>query len=143
MIRGEYIDYLKILHGSSNAVVGILFLYQGSLGLRIRKQRKAGGQGNAALIKRHRRSGPIFALLGVAGYFAGVVLVFFDKGHLVAYPLHLTVGSGIALLVLATFFISRKIRGPESPWRTPHFITGLFILFLYLFQIYTGLNILL
>ncbi len=37
-------DYLKILHGSYNAIVGLLFLYQGSLGLRIKKERKAGGR---------------------------------------------------------------------------------------------------
>jgi Protein of unknown function (DUF4079) len=143
MIRGEYIDYLKILHGSFNAVVGFLFLYQGSLGLRIRRERRAGKQRNAALIGKHRRGGPVFALMGMAGYFAGAVLVFIDKGHLVEYPFHLMTGSGIALLIMTAFIISRKIKGYESPWRTPHFLIGLFILSLYFLQIYIGLNILL
>ena len=44
MVRGDYLDYLKILHGSFNAVVGLLFLHQGLLGLRIRKERRAGGR---------------------------------------------------------------------------------------------------
>jgi hypothetical protein len=42
---------------------------------------------------------------------------------------------------MTTFIISRKIGGSESPWRTPHFVIGLFILFLYPFQIYIGLNV--
>lgn len=136
-------DYLKILHGSFNTIVGLLFLYQGSLGLRIRKERKAGEQRNAAVIKRHRSGGPIYAVLGVAGYLAGIGLVYIDKGNLWVYPYHLLTGSVIALLIMTTFVISRKIGDSESPWRTPHFVIGLFILFLYLLQIYIGLNILL
>jgi hypothetical protein len=143
MIPAEYVDYLKILHGSFNAVVALLFLYQGSLGWRIRKERKAGGQRNVMVIKRHRRMGPIFAVLGVAGYLAGAVLVYLDKGHLVEYPSHLIAGSCIALLIMTTFIFSKMIKGSESPWRTPHFVIGLLILFLYLLQIYIGLNILL
>jgi len=52
MISAEYMDYLKVLHGSFNAIVVFLFLYQGSLGLRIRKERKSGGQRNVMVIKR-------------------------------------------------------------------------------------------
>ena len=136
-------DYLKVLHGSFNTIVGFLFLYQGLLGLRIRKERKSGGQRDVMVIKRHRREGPIFAALGVTGYLVGVVLVYLDTGHLVEYPSHLITGSGIALLIMTTFIISRKIKGSESPWRTPHFVIGLCILFLYLLQIYIGLDILL
>jgi hypothetical protein len=142
MISGEYMDYLKVLHGSFNAIVGFLFLYQGSLGLKIRKERKSGGRRNVMVVKRHRTGGPIFAALGVAGYLAGVVLVYLDKGHLVEYPSHLITGSAIALLIMTTFIISRKIKGTESPWRIPHFVIGLCILFLYLLQIYIGLDIL-
>ena len=143
MISAEYMDYLKVLHGSFNTIVGFLFLYQGLLGLRIRKERKSGGQRDVMVIKRHRREGPIFAALGVTGYLVGVVLVYLDTGHLVEYPSHLITGSGIALLIMTTFIISRKIKGSESPWRTPHFVIGLCILFLYLLQIYIGLDILL
>jgi hypothetical protein len=143
MISGEYMDYLKVLHGSFNAIVGFLFLYQGSLGLKIRKERKSGRRRNVMVVKRHRTGGPIFAALGVAGYLAGVALVYLDKGHLMAYPSHLITGSGIALLIMVTFIISRKIKGSESPWRTPHFVIGLCILFLYILQIYIGLDILL
>jgi len=143
MIPAESVDYLKILHGSFNAVVALLFLYTGSLGWSIRKERRAGGQRNVMVIKRHRRAGPIFAVLGVAGYLAGALLVYLDKGHLVEYPSHLLAGSCIALLIMTTFILSKMIKGSASPWRTPHFVIGLLILFLYLLQIYIGLNILL
>ena len=143
MISAEYMDYLKVLHGSFNTIVGFLFLYQGLLGLRIRKERKSGGQRDVMVIKRHRREGPIFAALGVTGYLAGVVLVYLDTGHLVEYPSHLITGSGIALLITTTYIISKRIKGSESPWRTPHFVIGLCILFLYILQIYIGLDILL
>ena len=63
--------------------------------------------------------------------------------RLLEYPSHLITGSGIALLIMATFFVSRKIKGPESPWRTLHLAIGILILFLYLLQAYIGLNILL
>lgn len=143
MINRAYIGYLRLLHGSFNIIIALLFVYQGSFGWRIRKARKVGGERNPKVIKRHRKQGPVLAVLGVAGYFAGVGLMCIDKGHLFEYPLHMVVGSGIALLLIATFIISRKIKAPESSWRTLHFIIGFFILLLYIIQIYLGLDILL
>ena len=143
MMDRAYLDYLRLLHGSFNTMIALLFVYHGSLGWRIRKERKAGGERNPKVIKRHRKEGPIFAVLGVAGYFAGAGLMLIDKGRLFEYPLHMIVGSCIALLIITTFIISRKIKGPESSWRSPHFIIGLFILLLYIIQIYLGIGILL
>lgn len=137
------LDDLRLLHGSFNAIVALLFVYHGSLGWRIRRERKRGSGRNPTIIRRHRKEGPIFAVLGVAGYLAGVGLTLIDKGHLVEYPSHLIVGSCIALLIITTYIISKKIRGLESFWRTPHFVIGLFILLLYIVQIYLGLGILL
>ncbi len=134
---------LRLLHGSFNAIVALLFMFHGSLGWRIRRERKRGGKRNPGLIRRHRKEGPVFAVLGVAGYVAGVGLILIDKGHVFEYPLHMIVGSCIALLIITTFVISKKIRGPESSWRTPHFLIGLLILFLYIVQLYLGLGILL
>ena len=143
MIDRAYVDYLKILHGSYNMVVALLFIYHGSLGWRIRKERKAGGKRDFMVIKRHRTKGPFFTLLGIVGYFSGAVLVYIDKGHLLEYPSHIIGGSFLALFIITTFIISRRIRGPESLWRTPHFIIGLAVLLLYIVQIFIGLNILL
>lgn len=143
MIDRQYIDYLKLLHGSYNTVVALLFMYQGSLGWRIRTERTGGGARNATIIRAHRVRGPIFAILGIGGYLAGTLLVYLDKGYLYEYKLHLIAGTCIVLAIMTTYLVSRMIRGPESRWRTPHFLIGLFIILAYLIQIVLGLNILL
>jgi Protein of unknown function (DUF4079) len=141
MINEKIIDVLEIAHGAYNAVVALLFIYLGFLGWKIRMERKAGGKRNPAPIRRHRKWGPLLAVLGIGGYFAGIVVVYLDKGHLYEYPLHLIVGTCIAMMIAVTYLVSRKINRPESPWRTPHFLIGLFIIFLYLVQIILGLFI--
>jgi Protein of unknown function (DUF4079) len=138
MIDKQYIDYLEFLHGAYNTVVALLFMYLGFLGWKIRMERKAGGKRNPAPIRRHRKWGPILAVLGIGGYFAGIVVVYLDKGHLYEYPLHLLIGTLIALAITITYLVSRKINRPESPWRTPHFLIGLFIILLYLIQVVLG-----
>jgi hypothetical protein len=143
MMDRAFLGDLRLLHGSFNTIVALLFMVHGSLGWRIRRERKRGGERNPGVIRRHRKAGPIFAVLGVAGYLAGVGLILIDRGHLFVYPSHMIVGSCIALLIITTFVISKKIKGPESVWRTPHFMIGLFILLLYIIQLYLGLGILL
>lgn len=143
MMDRAFLGDLRLLHGSFNAIVALLFMVHGSLGWRIRRERRRGGERDPGVIRRHRKEGPIFAVLGVAGYLAGVGLILIDKGRLFVYPFHMIVGSCIALLIVTTFVISKKIKGRESSWRTPHFIVGLFILLLYILQLYLGLGILL
>ncbi len=143
MIYRQIVPFLKLVHGSFNFLVMFLLIYQGSLGLRIRKKRRAGEQPNVKFIKRHRRNGPIFALLGCTGYFAGISIVYLDKGKIFNYPLHFITGLFIALSLVTTYLISKKIRVTESPWRTSHFMLGIVILCLYLIQVFLGLNILL
>ncbi len=136
----QTIYYLKLIHGSYNSVMMLLFFYQGFLGLRIRKQRQAGIR-TPLTIKRHRKMGPVLVLFGVAGYFAGVVLAYADGGHLVKYPMHFISGSLLASSIITTFFISRRIKGIESPWRVPHFKLGIAIISLYLVQTFLGIGI--
>ena len=143
MIPGEWLDVLRIGHGAYNAAVAIAFFLQARLGLRIRRERIAGGTRDLAAVKKHRGRGPLLAVLGVLGYLAGSMLIYLDKGHLFAYPFHHGVGLGLVALLAATVFISREIRGAESPWRTRHLALGIAILILYLVQLYLGLNILL
>jgi hypothetical protein len=81
--------------------------------------------------------------LGILGYVAGAMLIAIDKGHIFEYRVHHGVGLSIVILLATTFLISRKIKGPVSPWRTPHFLLGLAILGAYLVQLFLGLNILL
>ncbi len=81
--------------------------------------------------------------LGIFGYCAGLILVLIDKGQLFAYPLHLLVGSVIVLFLLGQYAVSKKIKGLESPWRTPHLCIGCGIIVLYVVQILLGVSIIL
>ena len=143
MIPKEWLDLLRIGHGTYNAIIASAFLRQGWLGLNIRRERKAGGPRNFDVVRRHRTRGPLLAALGILGYLTGALLIYGDKGQIFKYPLHDIVGSGIVILLTATVFIARNIKGPESPWRTLHGILGAGILCLYLAQLFLGLNILL
>lgn len=143
MIGREWVDPLRVLHGAYNALVALAFLYQGWLGLKIRKAGRGGGHREPRVIRRHRANGPVLVVLGILGYAAGATLIAIDKGHLFEYRGHHLMGLTIVILLATTFFISRKIKGPVSPWRTPHFLLGLAILAAYLVQLFLGLNILL
>jgi hypothetical protein len=143
LIDKEMLSYLKLLHGSFNAFIFLLFLCQGSLGIRIRRRRLSGGQSPAGIVRWHRKLGPKLVLLGILGFCSGAFLALLDEGELFEHALHFTTGLLIAVALVATFLISRQIRGPSSPWRTPHFVVGLTIICLYLIQILLGLSILL
>jgi hypothetical protein len=142
MIPRGWLDVLRIVHGSYNAIIALAFVYQGLLGLRIRKERKAAGARDFDVVRRHRNRGPILVLLGILGYVAGAVLISADKGHLFEYPLHNIIGLGIVILLTATFFVAREIKGLESPWGTRHVLVSIGILCLYLVQLFVGLNVL-
>jgi hypothetical protein len=142
-IGREWIDLLRILHGAYNAGVALALLYQGWLGLRIRRVRIAGAAREFRIIKLHRRNGPVLLLLGILGYVAGTTLIYLDKGHFFEYRIHHLAGLAIVTLLAATFLVSRRIGGPDSLWRTPHFLLGLAVLCAYLVQLFLGLNILL
>lgn len=136
------LEYLKILHGSYNAVIMILFFSQGWLGLSIRRARRSVAPLRVAAVRRHRRRGPILALLGGVGFAVGLALALIDEGKVFEFPTHLFIGLGIVLLLIGTFIVSRKIKGPDSPFRSPHFALGILILALYLVQSFLGLEIL-
>jgi hypothetical protein len=141
MLDKALISDLKLVHGSYNSVMMLLFLYQGSLGLKIRRERKAGNKPPFNTIKRHRHIGPLLAPLGVLGFFAGVALALLDYGDLLKNTLHFIVGLLLACSITTTYVVSKQIRGPESPARNLHFRLGLFILCLYPIQVFLGLLI--
>ena len=136
-------DYFKILHGVYNILIMLLFFYQGWLGLKIRRGRKAGGARDFAVIRKHRKTGPLLALLGILGFLAGLSLVVIDKGHFIEFPLHFTVGLILACLISAVYILSKKIKGSDSPLRNPHIILGIILIGLYLVQSFVGLDVLL
>ncbi len=135
----EIISYLKLLHGAYNTLVICLFVYQGSLGLRIRRSETKPFH----IIKRHRKTGPVAAALGAAGFIAGVTIVYLDTGRILKYPLHFITGLVIVSLIITTYLISKKIKGPDKYWRNRHFALGILIICLYFIQAFLGLGILL
>lgn len=137
-----FIDIGELIHGSFNTLVVLAFLYQAWMGLKIRRGRKRGELQFTAM-KRHRRLGPILVVLGIFGFCAGLLLVLIDKGRIFEYPPHLAVGSLIVLFLLGQYVVSRKIKGPESPWRTPHLAVGVGLICLYVVQIVVGVGVLL
>jgi hypothetical protein len=141
LLERDAMEFLKLLHGSYNIVMMVLFIRQGVLGIAIRRERVAGRTPLFAAIKRHRREGPILTLLGTFGFLAGALLALADHGHILHYPRHFITGAILVLLLGATYQISRKIRGPAPPWRIVHFVMGIVIVALYLGQVYLGLEI--
>jgi hypothetical protein len=135
-------EYLKLVHGTFNFLVMLLFIRQGWLGLQIRRHRLAGTPLIPA-IKKHRRSGPIMAALGGGGFVAGMTLGLIDHGRVFHNPAHFLTGSLLVLLIGASYLVSRRLKGAAPPWRAVHFSLGIAILLVYPVQVWLGLNILL
>jgi hypothetical protein len=136
------IEYLRIGHGLFNAFVAVLFFYQGWLGITIRRAKRSQASIPLGAVRRHRKAGPVLALLGGLGFLVGLILAIIDTGKILFYPLHLFIGLTIVVFLISTFLIARRIKRLNSPYRTPHFILGICILLLYVFQSFLGLGIL-
>ena len=143
MISKQILADLRLSHGLYNIIIALLFFYQGWLGLTIRRQRKTGKPAAVTKAKRHRKLGPVIAILSVIGLFTGMILALIDKGNILEYPPHLLVGVTLVLFILLSYSISKKIKGRDSPYRNPHFILGISILSFYFLQIFLGLGVLL
>jgi len=137
------VSALQIAHASANAALFVGLVYQGTLGLRIRKRRVAGVLQDFSVVKRHRALGPVLAALLPLAYLGGVVAAFLHKGRWVPFPEHFAGGSVLLLVVFSAVAASKKIGGAQSPWRPRHFALGLLALALFVVQIYLGLNVLL
>ena len=143
LIDRYLLSQLRLVHGGFNICVMLFFFYHASLGLAIRRARTAKAPLLFSAIKRHRKMGPLLALAGVVGYCEGGTLVLLDSGNVFEYLPHFLTGSLIVILLIATFAISRKIKGQESPLRTRHALIGVAILFLYVVEVSLGFGVLL
>ncbi len=136
---------LSLVHGIFNLAVFVLFIYEGSLGLRIRRfRRKQIMPPPVSSIRRHRRNGPLFVVLGIIGFLIGFTLVLATaRGKVVVFPSHFYVGLVVLALLIANYALTRTIKRPVSPARTPHFVLGVLMLVAYVVQMILGLRILL
>jgi len=141
MVSDRVVSALQLAHVLANSALFFAFAYQGLLGWRIRRRRIAGVLPDFSVVKRHRALGPVLATLLPVGYLAGLITVYLHKGIWVRFPGHLAGGTVLLVVVCSAFLVSRRIRGAQSPWRTPHFALGLLLLCTFLVQIYLGLNI--
>jgi len=141
LIDKHLLAYLRPAHGVYNAIVVLLFLYQGQIGFRIRRARKAGAAPLFEMIKRHRRMGPVLVILGGIGFLEGLTLVILDSGKVLQFPLHLFTGLTIVVLLMATYKISHDIKGPDPLYRTRHFALGVALLCLYLVNVVIGIGV--
>ena len=139
----EFIAYFKVVHGFFNLCMLALFCFQGWMGYLIRQARSSGAPVPLDTVRRHRKAGPVFALWGILGYLAGIVVVLLDKGTVFEYPLHLLAGSLIAAVIVSLYVVSRKISGQDPHYRNIHFGLGMLLLTLYVIQVLLGLGILL
>jgi len=141
MVSDRVVSTLQLVHVFFNSTLFFALVYQGRLGWRIRRRRVAGVLQDFSVVKRHRTLGPILATLLPMGYLAGLITVYLHKGLWVRFPGHLAGGTVLLVVVFSIFMVSKRIRGAQSPWRTPHFALGLLLLCTFLVQIYLGLNI--
>lgn len=143
LISKDVLSDLRVAHGLYNLIVVLLFFYQGSLGFRIRRARKAHRPLPFPAIRRHRRGGPFLAGSAVFGFLFGLVLILLDTGNILEYPAHFLVGCLLVLAIILTVFLSNRIKGQQSPYRDRHFAIGVLILCTYPVQVFLGLGALL
>ncbi len=141
LIDRQLLATLRLVHGGFNTIVALLFFYHGSLGVRIRRARLAKGPLPFTLIRRHRKGGPLLAVLGMIGFCVGLTLIMLHTGNVLTFPAHFIVGCSIVLCLIATLVISRKIKGLDSSYRTPHFHLGIAILCLYALEVLLGITV--
>ncbi|MHB8844092.1 MAG: DUF4079 family protein [Nitrospirota bacterium] len=143
MIDKEFIAYFKLAHGFFNLCMMALFCWQGWMGFMIRQARTSGALVPFDMVRRHRKAGPWFALWGVMGYVAGIIVVLLDKGRVLEFPLHFLAGSLVAAIIVSVYAVSRRITASDTRYRNVHFGLGLALLALYVVQVMLGLGILL
>jgi uncharacterized protein DUF4079 len=143
LIDVHLLSNLRLVHAFYNTSMMLLFFYHGWLGSRIRRDRKAKAPLPFPVIRRHRKAGPVLAGLGMLGFFIGFTLVMLHTGKILEYPPHLFTGLAIVILLASTWALSRRIKGPDSPFRTPHFLLGCSILCLYVVEVFLGIGVLL
>src|SRR5512143_1368708 len=95
LVDRQLLSSLRLVHGSYNSLVTLLFFYHGWLGITIRRARKSKAPLPFAAIKRRRKTGPALAVLGGFAFLIGLSLILLDTGNVLEYPPHFLVGCTI------------------------------------------------
>lgn len=132
---------LRLTHGLFNGTVLLCFFYHGRLGLAIRRARLQHAPLPLPQLKRHRQLGPVLAISGVLGFAVGLTITLLRTGRILEYPPHLINGSVIAMLLITTVGVSRKIKSRNPAYRNLHGSLGIAILCLYLVQAFLGIGL--
>lgn len=132
---------LKLVHGLFNLTAMLLFFYHARNGFLIRRARTRGTPLPFQAMKRHRRMGAPLALIGGAGFSAGLALTWLNTGNLLQYPPHLFVGAAIVLLLVMSYNVARKIAGASMSERDLHYRLGIAILACYIVNVVIGIGV--
>ncbi len=143
MVSDGVVFALQAVHVFFSSALFIAAVYQGLLGWRIRGRRVAGVLQDFSIVKRHRRLGPILAALLPLTFLAGLSTAYLHRGLWLRFPGHFAAGTVLLAILYSTVLVSKRIRGAQSPWRTPHFELGVLLLLAFLIQIFLGLDVLL
>lgn len=139
----QLIPWLALGHGIFMALLLPLFFYQAWLGRHIRIRRQAGDPSSGLVVRRHRRLGPLVALLCLLGFSGGLLTVLMDMGRVAVHPPHLILGLAIILILGGVYATSRQIRPQDTLWRRRHRRLGILLLSLYPVQLLLGLAVIL
>ncbi|MCP9849625.1 DUF4079 domain-containing protein [Cyanobium sp. Morenito 9A2] len=136
---------LNFVHPLLMAVLGALSLYALYLGVKAKRTRLAEPEQRKDLIKgkyaqRHFKVGSLVLALTVLGSFGGMAVTYINNGKLFVAP-HLLVGLGIASLITLAVALVPQIQQGNLMARKVHVGLNMTALTLFLWQTFTGLQI--
>ncbi len=136
---------LNFVHPLVMATLGALSLYALYLGIKAKRTRLAEPDQRKELIKgkyaqRHFKVGSLVLVLTVLGSFGGMAVTYLNNGKLFVAP-HLIAGLGIAGLITMAVALVPQIQQGNLIARKVHVGLNMTALTLFLWQTYTGLEI--
>ena len=138
----ETLMYLRYAHGAFNLLMALVVWVMLALGLRVRRMRVKGANPKTSG-SIHRSIGPFLAFIAPLGLPAGMALILIDKGRLLEYPAHFTLGLTLAMALPYSFHLSQGIIKGRANARDMHRKIGIAMATLYLIQLLLGIGILL
>lgn len=139
--------WLNFIHPAVMWILLALALYAAYLGLQVQRTRNAQGEEKKELIKgkytiKHHQIGSIILALMVAGSLGGMAVTFINKGRLFVGP-HLLAGLGMTGLIAFSASLSPFMQKGANWARATHITLNFVILGLFIWQNFSGVEIVL